>query len=791
MRISVREKLFGGFGAALFVIGVLALVGYSNIASLTTTSAQVTHTHEVLSGLASILSSLKDAETGQRGLVITGEEHYLVPYNSAIARVRREIGHLRALTIDNPAQTQRVDALLPLVDDKFAELLETIQLRRTTGFEAARDVVVTDAGQQIMNDIRSVMAAMEQEEVDLLETREAAAASSASNAKTIIMFATVAAFLLLSGVAFSLSRKISGGVSAVAQAMKKISQGDLSEEILLKSSDEIGDMAASYREMQAYLIEAADAATQIGQGELDISARPRSPLDALGNARAAMVHNLKQHAHAAELMADGDLTVEFGPLSDRDTLGIALANMVARLRWMVGTLEEAAAQRQQLLALAEARATSLKRSNEELDALFRIARQLSAPGPFDENAQAMLAVVAEIVGADRAVLRLPDEERQELIVVAGAGPLATAHPPVVLAKGAGVSWHTFETGEVVVEQDHEPGGRTGRAIRGEGARSSVTLPITSGEAVSGVLKVSSRLRGFFDDNAVRLLTGIANSLGVLVENARLRESLERSIRALENETAERVQAVESLEVERALRVRVDNFVSIASHELRTPMTTLVGYSELLLTNEPPAEVRREWFQLINTESKRLTEILNEFLSVSRINAGTVQINRERLALPALARQVVGGLEMTSHKHQFEVAGGNDVPDVIGDRDKLLQVLGNLLDNAAKYSPEGGNVAVSFRLDEEQGQVITSVRDQGIGIAPRDQARVFEMFERARSNESITIRGTGVGLHVVKSFVDLMGGAVWVSSRRHHGSTFSFALPIAMQAPQEGAAAAAA
>ena len=88
------------------------------------------------------------------------------------------------------------------------------------------------------------------------------------------------------------------------------------------ASDEIGDMASSYREMQAYLVEAANAARQIGRGELDISARPRSPLDALGNARAAMVYNLKQHAHKAELMANGDLTVEFSPISDRDTLGV-------------------------------------------------------------------------------------------------------------------------------------------------------------------------------------------------------------------------------------------------------------------------------------------------------------------------------------------------------------------------------------------------------------------------------------------------------------------------------------
>ena len=783
MRISVREKLFGGFGAALFVVGVLALVGYGNIANLTTTSAQVAHTHEVLSGLASILSSLKDAETGQRGFVITGEERYLEPDDAAMARVHRQIALMRQLTIDNPSQTQRIDALLPLVDDKFAELLETIDLRRTSGFEAARDVVATDAGKRIMDDIRVLVSEMVAEEVDLLEVREAAAESSAGSAKTIIMFATVAAFLLLSGVAFSLSGKISGGVSAVARAMKKISEGDLSEEIRITSSDEIGDMASSYREMQAYLLEAAGAATQIGQGDLEISAKPRGPGDALGNARAAMVHNLKQHAHAAALMADGDLTVEFSPLSDRDTLGIALANMVAKLRWMVGTLEEAAGQRQEVLALAEARAASLKRSNEELDALSRMATLLAAPGPFEENAQAMLAVVAEIVDADRAVLLLPEGEGRDLLAVTQAGPLATAHSLVRAASGrGGASQRAFAKGAVVIERDHRPGGRTGRHIDADGERSWVTLAITGSEGVCGVLKVGSRHPDFFTDADVELLKGITNSLGVLIENARLRGSLERSIEDLENETAERVQAVASLEVERALRVRVDNFVSIASHELRTPMTTLVGYSELLLTHEPRKAVRRGWFELIHAESTRLTVILDELLDISRINAGTVQMNRQPLTLPPLARQLVQGFELASPGHRFELEEGNDVPDVIGDRDKLLQVLGNLLDNAVKYSPEGGQISVEFRLDEEHGRVITSVRDQGIGIAPRDQARVFEMFERARSDDVVTIRGTGVGLHVVKSFVELMGGAVWVSSRRHHGSTFSFALPIAEQVP---------
>ena len=791
MRINLRGKLFVGFGVALFIIGILALVGYSNIENLSSASAEVDRTHHNLWQLASVVNRLESVQERQQTYLITGDEQSLESFRAIVLRADREIDTLQDLTLDNEGQAETFELLLLLMNEHLARLQATVGVRQIDGFEAAQDMQAVHAGAAHMEQIRALVSEVESE-VGRLDAREATAGVSARDAENVILVTSVIAFLLLSTVAFVLFRNISNGAVAVARAMKKIAQGDLSEQISITSSDEIGDMARSYREMQTYLQEAAMAATQIGSGDLHDLPNPRSELDALGNARAAMVANLKDHARAAELLADGDLAVEFTPLSDRDTLGVALGNMVSRFRWMVTSLKDTAAERQEVLALAESHATALQRSNEELAALARIARALASPGSFESNAEGMLSIVAEAVSADRAALRLPDAEERTLIPVAAAGPLVRSHPPVALARDQhGVGWRVFETGKVFVEQDHQAGGRTKRVIMGGGARSNVTLPITWGGSVSGILQVSSVHQNFFDDGAVKLLTGIADSLGVLVENARLRGSLERSIRDLKTETAERVQAVASLEVERTLRARVDNFVSIASHELRTPMTTLLGYSELLLTNEPPAEVRREWFQLINTESKRLTEILDEFLSVSRINAGTVQLSRERLTLLPLVRQVVQGFEMTSPNHQFEVEAGNQVPDAFADRDKIMQVLGNLLDNAVKYSPDGGKITIACRSDEEGSRVITSVRDQGVGIEARDHERVFEMFERARTDESITIRGTGVGLHVVKSLMELMGGAVWVESRRHHGSTFSFALPIAEEASDEGASAVAA
>ena len=401
----------------------------------------------------------------------------------------------------------------------------------------------------------------------------------------------------------------------------------------------------------------------------------------------------------------------------------------------------------------------------QLQALFRIASLLGAPGGFRDNARKMLEVMLEVVDADRAVLRLPEAGSSDLVTVATVGALMESHPPAPVTRRGGLTQRAYRTKAVVIENDHKPGKRTGRVIRGRGVRSRIALPLLSGETVTGVLDVGSAEPNFFSVERVDLLTAIAGALGALIENAQLRESLE---------------------VERAIRVRVDNFVSIASHELRTPMTTLMGYSELLLRAEPPPDVRREWYELINAESKRLTEILDDLLDIARINSGLVRVNPQPMALGPLAAEVVSAPGVGSPLHEMTVASGEHLPRVLADRDKVRQVLANLVDNAVKYSPAGGRVSISFRLDAPRARVITSVSDEGIGIAPSERGRLFEMFQRVRTAETTTIRGTGVGLHVVKSLVELMGGEVWVRGRSHRGSTFSFTLPTATPLPSDGA-----
>ncbi len=304
MKMNLRTKLYAGFAVGLLIFAVVAIVAYNSTSSLIKNEGDVEHTHEVLEGLQTIGSHLKDAETGQRGFVITGEDRYLEPYNAALLVIDGDISHVRNLTIDNPKQTARIDELRPLVAAKLAELKETIDLRRGTGFQAALDVVLTDAGKDIQDNIRRVVTAMEGEELALLEVRAASSASSASTTKSFILVGTIIAILAGAAVAYFLSRSISNGVSAVGSAMNRIAVGDLNSEVNISSKDEIGDMAVSYRGMQTYLGEMAQA-EQIGAGNLTVQVRPKSEDDALSNAFVKMLTNLRGLIGQVNTSADG------------------------------------------------------------------------------------------------------------------------------------------------------------------------------------------------------------------------------------------------------------------------------------------------------------------------------------------------------------------------------------------------------------------------------------------------------------------------------------------------------
>ena len=224
--------------------------------------------------------------------------------------------------------------------------------------------------------------------------------------------------------------------------------------------------------------------------------------------------------------------------------------------------------------------------------------------------------------------------------------------------------------------------------------------------------------------------------------------------------------------------RKDDFIAIASHELRTPMTMMMGFTELLLDGEPDIELRQSWYEAIHSQTKRLTGIIDQLLDVSNIQSGVISVDASPVSLESILGRIVDERSSEAPTHRFVVERHEDLPEVMGDSDRLHQVLVNLIDNAVKFSPEGGTILLSLEHDRSADTVVVAVTDEGIGMSPADQKRLFEPFERGDRAETDCIAGPGLGLYVVRSLVELMGGYIRVQSEDSGGTTFSIGIPVA-------------
>jgi len=219
----------------------------------------------------------------------------------------------------------------------------------------------------------------------------------------------------------------------------------------------------------------------------------------------------------------------------------------------------------------------------------------------------------------------------------------------------------------------------------------------------------------------------------------------------------------------------DDFLSIASHELKTPLTSIMGYTQLLgrkLGSANAAEV----LDVIQAQCRRMNRLVEDLLDVSRIERGGLETAHCPVTLPTVVEGVLAKFRTTSHRHEFRVLCHDEGITVWADEDRLDQVLSNLVSNAIKYSPDGGAVEVTIKRREQHAEV--AVRDWGIGIAPEQQSRIFSRFYQADSVvRSRRFGGMGLGLFICKAIIDEMGGTISVESAVGHGSTFRVSLPL--------------
>jgi PAS domain S-box-containing protein len=221
----------------------------------------------------------------------------------------------------------------------------------------------------------------------------------------------------------------------------------------------------------------------------------------------------------------------------------------------------------------------------------------------------------------------------------------------------------------------------------------------------------------------------------------------------------------------------DEFIGLVSHEMRTPLTVIIGALHTILTEETrlSAEERSQLLQDAIWEAESLSHLLTNLLELSRAQSERLLLHRELISVEDVARNVVDKIKLQSSGYKFIIDARPKLPEAYADPLRLEHILRNLLENAVKYSPEGGRITVNIK--SENGNLVVAVKDEGIGISLHDQGRLFKPFERLEFSQAKTVSGTGLGLLVCKRLVEAHGGHIRVESEPEHGATFLFTLPL--------------
>jgi PAS domain S-box-containing protein len=241
--------------------------------------------------------------------------------------------------------------------------------------------------------------------------------------------------------------------------------------------------------------------------------------------------------------------------------------------------------------------------------------------------------------------------------------------------------------------------------------------------------------------------------------------------------AGRIFAFRDISSDRMVEQVKSDFVAAVSHELRTPLTSIYGFAETLLRRDVPfgEEDRRTFLGYIASESARLTEIVDQLLNVARLDAGDLQVELGRIDVASVVSEVMETVE-GGNGHRFEIDLPEEPLAAEADPEKVRQVFNILVENALRYSPEGGTVTVGARRNADRVEV--RVVDEGMGIPASEREWIFRKFYRAESAAREGAAGTGLGLFIAKELVNAMGGRIWVDSTEGEGSSFAFELPAA-------------
>jgi signal transduction histidine kinase len=445
---------------------------------------------------------------------------------------------------------------------------------------------------------------------------------------------------------------------------------------------------------------------------------------------------------------------------DSITLQIGVEVMIALIvGWLVERLRGETSAAIERAHEAEHFRDELGRRADLLDAANRCARALGSSLEIDEAFGAFIRELRGLIPFDRTAIILSEDGHIRVMATAGHMHDQVLRPGEALPSGALIET-VMSTGETVYRRDMSDHKHPEEVTLTEiGLHSRIAAPLLLGVRPIGMLAILRREPDAFGPDEIELATLLGRLVATAVQNIRAYSA--------ERETVEELRRLSAL--------RAD-FVSLVSHELRSPMAAVIGAARTLQERwrELSPDQRASFLALISDETARLATLIGDVLDTSRIEAGTFTYSFSDVDLADLVRETVAAMGLGQDEVSIVAQAPDAVPAVRADRERLKQVLMNLVENAVKYSPAGGEVDV--RAWADNGLVMVAVEDQGPGIPREQQGLIFEKFGRA--NVGGGKPGSGLGLFIARSIAEAHGGTLKVRSAPGQGSTFTLELPLA-------------
>jgi len=422
-----------------------------------------------------------------------------------------------------------------------------------------------------------------------------------------------------------------------------------------------------------------------------------------------------------------------------------------------------------LLKELRERTTELARSIEELRALGEVSQAVNSTLDLDTVLTTIVAKAVELSGTDAGSIYTFDESCQEFRLRATYGMAeemikAIADQHITLQDprlGTAMMERRAVQAADVRDQPYTP---LNEIVLRAGYRALLIVPLLRPRGIVGILVVRRKQPGEFPQSTIDLLETFADQSVLAIQNARLFREIEEKGRELEVASKHKSQ-----------------FLANMSHELRTPLNAILGYTELILDSiyGEPTEKMRTVLERLQANGKHLLGLINDVLDLSKIEAGQLTLSLDDYSLSDVVQGVVSAVEPLAAEKRLafkaEIAPG--LPNGHGDGRRLSQVLLNLVGNAIKFTDKG---EVAIRASATNGAFMVAVCDTGPGIAPADQAKIFEEFQQADSSITRKKGGTGLGLSIAKRIIEMHRGRIWVEYEPGKGSTFYFTLPVRVE-----------